>query len=241
MPIVTFSTTQQIKLPKTVKTESEKTGVHNIITGFSKPSLAAQGRMNAEVCIESLKDLANAAVEAVMMVEQSRAILALTGGGESAAARYDAFYAPLYDHRWLEVLLMPAQKRSSEPPATDAYWDMELIRKFAMRRATDKRMAEALRVDVTDRRAGWVWALAVIRVWLATDEEPEGLIAFIGRLEAGLVPDYATTNIEEVPIKHPNAQKDTIHAILLWAEGDHRVDLAVGIKTIIEHIRQQYR
>lgn len=234
MPIVLFSSTQQRRLQDAVLDVCEKEGLHNLITRFSKPSLSAQGGLNAKSCLKSLKDLAGAGVEAVMMIEQSRAIRALNNGAK--IVKEDPLYAPLYCHRWLEVLLTPGKAPANESPATSTYQDMELIREFAKRWAVHPQMAEALRVDVTEPQAGWVWALAVIRVWLATGKTVE-LGRFVGRLASGLVQDYNDVAVVEgIPALHPGARRDSVHDVLLWATGPESVALPVAIKTIIQHV-----
>jgi hypothetical protein len=113
---------------------------------------------------------------------------------------------------------------------------MELIREFAMRWAAHPQMAEALRVDATTPQAGWVWALAVIRVWLSSGDT-NGMASFVRRLEAGLLPDYGSASqLEGIPIEHHATTKDTIHDVLLWATGDANIALPVAIKTIIQHV-----
>jgi len=239
MPIVLFSSTQQRRLQDAVHEAGETDGIHNLITRFSKPSLSARGKLSAKSCMKSLKGLADAAVEAAMMIEQSRAMKGLRDGGE--IVKEDSLYASLYCGRWLEVLLLPANELSAKSLATGTYQDLELIRDFAERRATDKQMTEALRVDVTDKRAGWVWALAVIRLWLAAgDPEGKELASFVSRLEAGLLPDYGVMGVlGGIPVVHPGTEKDTIHDVLIWATGDKEVELAVAIKTIIQHVCQK--
>jgi hypothetical protein len=234
MPIVLFSSTQQRRLQDAVLDVCEKEGLHNLITRFSKPSLSAQGGLNAKSCLKSLKDLAGAGVEAVMIIEQSRAIRALNNGAK--ILKEDPLYAPLYCHRWLEVLLTPGKAPANESPATSTYQDLELIREFAKRWAVHPQMAEALRVDVTEPQAGWVWALAVIRVWLATGKTVE-LGRFVGRLASGLLQDYNDVAVVEgIPALHPGSRRDSVHDVLLWATGPESVELPVAIKTIIQHV-----
>jgi hypothetical protein len=231
MPIVLFSSTQQRALQDTVIEAGETDGLHNIITRFSKPSLSAHGGLNARSCMKSLKDLADAAVEAVMMNEQSRAM---------SSVKEVTLFAPLYSRRWLEVLLSPAEKprRIASVPVPEVCQDMELIREFAMRWANHPQMAEGVGADVTDKRAGWVWALAVIRGWLAAGD-PKELVKFVGRLEAGLLPDYGMTDsVKGIPSIHAGTGKDSSHDVLLWATGSESVTLPVAIKTIMQHICQ---
>lgn len=229
LPIVLFSSTQQRNIQDAVKEAGETEGIHNIITRFSKPSLSAHGGLNAKSCMKSLKNLAEAGVEAVMMIEQSRMTCVL---------KDKSLVSPLYSHRWLEVLLSPAviPHAWSSADVSTAAQDMELIREFSVRWAVHPQMAEALRVDVTDKRAGWVWALTMIRGWLITGDA-RGMADFLFRLEAGLLTDYneieAVRGILDV---HPATSRDSTHDVLLWATAPETVSLPVAIKTIIHHI-----
>ena len=234
MPIVLFSSTQQRRLQDAVLDVREKEGLYNLITRFSKPSLSAHGGLNASACMQSLIDLAGAGVEAAMMIEQSRAMRAMIGDGVNPASH--PFYDALYRQRWLEVLLSPAGALPGKSPTASACQDIDLIRDFAVRWATHPQMDEAMQWDVTDKRAGWVWALAVIRIWLASGD-PEGLLSFARRLQAGLLPDYEdTAMVEGIPDSHSGANRDSVHDVLLWASGPQLVTLSVAIKTIIHHI-----
>lgn len=236
IPVILFSSTQQRRLFDAVRQE-QKQGRFNLISFFSKPSLAAGGMIDQNDVANSLRGLAEACNVAVRLLEHRRLLCCLDANGVAGDV-LKGLRDKLNKARWSEILLMEmSEPRPKSFAQCSRESDIELLRQSSEKVFLSPHFTDLL--DTNPCSAGvadeYLWALAMCRLWLRTGDET-GLREFIGRLQNGLLSGWQNVTMEGIPLAHQEGENDTLHDVILWAVTVEK-DIRSSVRTLLLHCK----